>query len=228
MQGTISQARDIAPLIDHTLLKPDITEIEIRRLCDEARMYGFKAVCVNPVFVRQTRKWLRPSSVLTAAVVGFPLGSCLSRTKALEAELAVHDGAHEIDMVIRLDFIKDKRWKKAERDINEVVKASGDALVKVIIETGLLTDVEIARASKLAESAGAAFIKTSTGFLGRGATVEDVQLIRKSCSPAMKIKASGGIKSYSQAAALINAGAHRLGTSAGVFIVNGQQGADGY
>jgi len=227
VQGTIKHARDLASYIDHTLLKPDATEKEIRRLCEEARHFGFKAVCVNPVFVKQTRKWLRRSPVLSVSVVGFPLGTSLTRTKALEAELAVHDGAAEIDMVIRFDLVKERRWKPFEKDISEVVKASGPAPVKVIIETGLLEESEIVRVCKCAESAGAAFIKTSTGFLGRGATVEDVQLIRKTCSPTMKIKASGGIKSFAQALALIEAGADRLGTSSGVLIVNGQEAADG-
>lgn len=227
MQGTIKHSRDLASYIDHTLLKPDATETDIRRLCEEARHYKFKAVCVNPVFVKQTRKWLRTSPVLSVSVVGFPLGASLTRTKALEAELAVHDGAAEIDMVIRLDLLKERRWKKVERDISEVVKASGPAPVKVIIETGLLTESEIIRACKCSEAAGASFIKTSTGFLGRGATVEDVQLIRKSCSPTMKIKASGGVKSFEQALALIDAGADRLGTSSGVLIVNGQEAPNG-
>lgn len=227
MQSTITQARDLASFIDHTLLKPDATENDIRKLCEEARHFGFKAVCVNPVFVKQTRKWLRKSPVLTASVVGFPLGASHTRTKALEAELAVHDGAAEIDMVIRIDLVKERRWKKVERDIAEVVKASGPALVKVILETGLLTEEEIVRACKCSEAAGAAFVKTSTGFLGRGATIEDVRLMRKSCSPAVKIKASGGIKSFEQARALIEAGADRLGSSSGVLIVSGQIAASG-
>ncbi len=224
MQGTISRARDLAPLIDHTLLKPDTTEIDIRRLCEEARTCGFKAVCVNPIFVAKAHARLKNSNVLIASVIGFPLGTHLSQIKSLETERAIQDGASEIDMMIRLDLVKEARWREVENDIREVVRAAGATPVKVILETGLLNEAEIADSCKASESGGAAFVKTATGFLARGASIDDIALMRRSCSPAIKIKASGGIKSFAQAAALVAAGADRLGTSAGVFIVNGQEG----
>lgn len=218
MQGTI----DLAPLIDHTLLKADATEHDIAQLCAEARAHRFKAVCVNPIFVKTTRQLLADTSVLTASVVGFPLGAHLPAVKALETELAVRDGASEIDMVMRIDLAKTGRWKELQDDISTVVKAAGGSGVKVIFETGLLTAEEIALACRASEAAGAAFVKTATGFLGRGATIEDVRLMRASCSPSVKVKASGGIKTAQQALDLVAAGAERLGTSSGVFLVSGQ------
>lgn len=221
MQGTISQPSDLAPLIDHTLLKAEAGEKDIRRLCEEARTNRFKAVCVNPTFVRLCHRTLTGSGVLTASVIGFPLGAHLTRIKALETELAVADGAAEIDMVLRIDLVKAGDWQGVETDIAAVVKAAGPALVKVILETGLLTNDEIVGACKASEAAGAAFVKTATGFLGRGASLEDILLMRKSCSPHVKIKASGGIKTFAQAKQLIEAGANRLGTSSGVHLVSG-------
>lgn len=220
------QITDLASYIDHTLLKPEATSDDIERLCKEALQYSFKAVCVNPVFVAQTRSVLAPSKILTASVIGFPLGTSLSKIKALETELAVKDGATEIDMVIRIDLVKQKKWKEAEADIREVVTAVPGTVVKVILETGLLTPDEIREACKASESAGAAFVKTATGFLGRGATVEDIQLMRSSCS--LQIKASGGVKTVDQARAVIAAGASRIGTSSGVALVTGAAAGAGY
>lgn len=222
-----SSPRELASFIDHTLLKAESTIEDIDRLCQEAREHSFKAVCVNPIFVSRTRERLSGSNVLTASVIGFPLGASLSQTKALETELAVRDGAAEIDMVIRVDLVKTAQWKLAEADVAAVVAAAGRARVKVILETGLLTPEEIRAACKLVEQAGAAFVKTTTGFLGRGATLEDVRLMRESCS--LEIKASGGVKSFEQAKAMIDAGATRIGTSSGVALVtSGESGSAGY
>jgi deoxyribose-phosphate aldolase len=212
---------ELAPFIDHTLLKADASQTDIDRLCEEAAKFKFKAVCVNPIFVRRTRERLSGSLVLTASVIGFPLGASLSLVKARETELAARDGASEIDMVMRLDLAKAGLWAKVQSDINEVVRAAPEAIVKVILETGLLTPQEIVHACHASEQAGAHFVKTATGFIGRGATLEDIELMRKSCSANMQIKASGGIKSFAQAKAMIEAGATRIGTSSGVSLVNG-------
>lgn len=214
-------SKDLAPYIDHTLLRADATSAEIQRLCSEAIRFSFKAVCVNPIFVKATRDMLAGTRVLTASVVGFPLGASLTRVKSLETECAIDDGAREIDMVLRLDLVKSAAWKNVEADIAAVVKAAGGHAVKVILETGLLTHDQISHACKVAEAAGASFVKTSTGFLGRGATIEDIQIMRKSCSKHMQIKASGGIKTFAQALAMIEAGATRIGTSCGVTLLEG-------
>jgi deoxyribose-phosphate aldolase len=176
--------------------------------------------------VKASREFLAGSKVLTASVIGFPLGVSLSQVKALETELACRDGATEIDMVIRLDLAKTARWADVEDGIRSVVKAAGENAVKVILETGLLTSSEIADACRASEAAGARFVKTATGFLGRGATVEDVMLMRKSCG--LEIKASGGVKTFEQALSLIDAGATRLGTSSGVALVTGAVAGGGY
>jgi deoxyribose-phosphate aldolase len=221
MQGTIVHSpADLAPFIDHTLLKADATEKDIVRLCKEAQEFRFKAVCVNPIFVKKTRELLGASNVLTASVVGFPLGTSLSQVKALETELAIADGAAEIDMVVRLDLVKSGAWRAVEADISAVVKSAAGRAVKVILETGLLSHDEVIAACKASEAAGAAFVKTATGFLGRGATLEDVRLMRQTCSAHVQVKASGGVKTFDQAKAMIEAGATRLGTSAGVGLVS--------
>lgn len=218
----ITTPSELAPYIDHTLLKADTSESDIRRICQEARTHSFKAVCVNPTFVALACRELQSSSIMTASVVGFPLGTHATEVKALEAERAVQDGASEIDMVVRIDLVKAGAWREVEKDIAGVVRASGPAGVKVILETGLLTQAEIENACRASEGAGAAFVKTATGFIGRGATIEDVKIMRSSCGPGVRIKASGGIKSFSQAVALVAAGADRLGTSSGVLLVTGQ------
>lgn len=222
----IREPKDLAPYIDHTLLKPESTLKDIEKLCAEARQYTFKAVCVNPIFVKATRELLADSSVMTASVIGFPLGTSLAKVKALETELACADGAREIDMVIRLDLAKSGQWSAAEKDIAEVVRAAGGHVVKVILETGLLSVDEIAHACRASENAGAHFVKTATGFLGRGATVDDVVLMKKSCR--LEVKASGGVKTFEQAVAMIDAGATRLGTSSGVALVTGAKAGGGY
>ena len=222
----IRDPKDLARYIDHTLLKPESTLKDIEKLCSEARQYSFKAVCVNPVFARSTRDYLSGSDVLTASVIGFPLGLSSTKVKALETEIAISDGAREIDMVLRLDLAKTAQWSLAETDIAEVVRAADGHVVKVILETGLLTASEIADACRAAQNAGAHFVKTATGFLGRGATVDDVTLMRRSC--ALEIKASGGVKTFAQAVAMIEAGATRLGTSSGVALVLGTAADGGY
>ena len=217
---------DLAQYIDHTLLKPEATLSDIQKLCEEAKKYSFKAVCVNPIFVKATREFLAGSKVLTASVIGFPLGTSLPETKAKETELAIRDGATEIDMVIRLDLVKAGKWDEVVADISAVVNAAQGHKVKVILETGLISPEQIVEACKASEKAKAAFVKTATGFLGRGASLEDVALMKKSCS--LEVKASGGVKTFEQAKAMLEAGATRLGTSSGVQLVTGAQAQGGY
>ncbi|MES2855797.1 MAG: deoxyribose-phosphate aldolase [Bdellovibrionota bacterium] len=230
MQSTRVPAKpsDLAPFIDHTLLKADACTADIEKLCEEAVAHSFKAVCVNPVFVKLARQKLGSSGVLVASVIGFPLGAHSSAVKAEETRQAVADGAAEIDMVIRIDFAREARWKELESDIRSVVQAAGSARVKVILETGLLDKASIVEACKASERAGAAFVKTATGFLGRGATVEDIETMRKSVSEKIEIKASGGVKTFAQAIAMIEAGATRIGTSSGVALVTGTAAGSGY
>ena len=211
---------DIARFIDHTLLKPDATEEMIENLCNEAKKYNFYAVCINPYYVKLAKNILRNSNVKIATVIGFPLGANTSKIKALEAEESIKDGADELDMVINIAALKNKDYDKVIEDIEEVVKkAKGNALVKVIIETCLLTEDEKVRACNLSLEAGANFVKTSTGFNGKGATVEDIRLIKSVVGDKMKIKASGGIRDYETAIKMIEAGANRIGASSSVKIV---------
>jgi len=224
--------RELARLIDHTALKPDTTEARIRTLCEEARRYGFAAVCVNPCYVPLAAELLQGSEVAVCTVVGFPLGANRTTIKAAEAEQAIRDGAAELDMVLNIGLLKSGRLREVLEDIRAVVEVARQAppppgrdriLVKVILETALLTDAEKETACRLALEAGADFVKTSTGFAGGGATVEDVALMRRVVGDRMGVKASGGIRTRAQAEALVAAGASRLGTSAGVALV--QDGA---
>lgn len=217
---------DIAKYIDHTLLKPEATADEIKKLCLEAREYGFAAVCVNPPFVKQCADLLRGSNVAVATVVGFPLGAHTTQTKVFETEQALVDGATEIDMVINIGALKAKRDDFVRDDIRAVVQAAHKvgALVKVIIEAALLTDEEKTRASRLSKEAGADFVKTSTGFGPGGATAHDVALMRAAVGPDIGVKAAGGVKNLAQAQELISAGATRIGASAGVKIVQEARG----
>ncbi len=213
---------DLARYIDHTLLKPDATEEQIRNLCAEALEYNFRSVCVNPTWVSLCSQLLRGSEVLTCTVVGFPLGANEPETKALEARRAIRSGAREIDMVLNVGALKSGDDALVLRDIRAVVEAcrDGSAVCKVILETALLSDDEKRLACELARKARANFVKTSTGFSTGGATVEDVALMAEVVRPAgMEVKASGGIKSYTDAKALIAAGATRLGASASMAIV---------
>lgn len=220
---------DLARFIDHTLLKPEATPADIDRLCDEALQYRFAAVCVNPVWVQRAARRLRGSDVGVASVVGFPLGAVHPRVKAQETRQALRDGAREIDMVINVGALKGGDHELVERDIRGVSDACREvgALNKVILETALLSDQEKVFASRLAKRAGAHFVKTSTGFGPAGATVFDVALMREAVGPDLGVKAAGGIRSADEAHEMISAGATRIGASAGVQMVTGQQGGKG-
>jgi len=216
----------LAKLIDHTLLKPDTTEAQIRALCAEARQHGFMSVCVNPHWVPLCAELLAGSDVRVCTVIGFPLGANRSEIKAVEAEDAVARGAAEVDMVLNIGALKSGQEDVVRNDIRAVVDAvSGEALVKVILETGLLTDDEKVRACQLAKEAGADFVKTSTGFGHGGATVADIALMRRTVGPDMGVKASGGVRDYAGAMAMVEAGATRIGASAGVAILAGLESA---
>jgi deoxyribose-phosphate aldolase len=215
---------DLARYIDHTLLKPDATGQDIDRYCAEARKYGFAAVCVNPVWVKRAAQNLRGSNVVVASVVGFPLGAQTTDIKVLEARRALRDGAREIDMVMNVGALKGGDQATVQQDIARVAETCHEAraVLKVILETGLLADEEKVIASKLARAARADFVKTSTGFGPGGATPFDVALMREAVGPAMGVKASGGVRTAEQAEALIAAGATRIGASAGIAIVSGE------
>src|SRR5512142_2840363 len=221
--GVIPQDLNLARMIDHTLLKPDATQQEIAQLCFEARKYGFASVCVNPTWVSLCAELLKGSSVKVCTVIGFPLGATSSETKAFETETAIRQGATEIDMVINIGALKARDLDTVAKDILGVVKVAHPrgALVKVIIETVLLTDEEKTIASLIAKEAGADFVKTSTGFAGGGATVQDVALMRRVVGPEMGVKAAGGVRTFEDAENMIKAGATRIGASAGVKIIQG-------
>ncbi|MBT3181464.1 MAG: deoxyribose-phosphate aldolase [Deltaproteobacteria bacterium] len=206
--------------IDHTVLKPDAKPADIEKLCDEARKNEFAAVCVNPVFVEQAAGLLQGSAVQIATVVGFPLGANTTKTKVDETLNAIENGATEIDMVMAIGLFKAGKFDQVRNDITEVVKAAGTKPVKVILETCLLTDQEIAEASTMAADSGAAYVKTSTGFSNGGATLEAVEIMKRAVGDRCKIKASGGIKTRDAAIMMVEAGAERIGTSSGVSLVN--------
>lgn len=211
---------NIASMIDHTLLKPEATEEMIENLCKEAKENGFAAVCVNPFYVKKAKELLEGTEVKVATVVGFPLGANVKEVKAFEAKKAIEDGADEIDMVINIGALKNGDYEIVKEDIKAVVdEAKGKAIVKVIIETCLLTDEEKIKACELAKEAGAHYVKTSTGFNKAGATVEDVKLMKETIGENMKIKASGGIRDYETAKAMIDAGASRIGASSSTKII---------
>jgi len=211
----------IAKTIDHTMLKAIATADQIKELCVEARKYGFASVCVNPTWVPLCAKELSGSGVKVCTVIGFPLGANRSETKAFEAKLAVEQGAQEVDMVINIGLAKAGDFRGVEDDIHAVVDAvKGKALVKVIIETCYLTDAEKVKVCQAAESAGANFVKTSTGFGTGGANPEDVKLMKKTVGDRLSVKASGGIRSYHDAILMLDAGADRIGASSGVAIVS--------
>ncbi|KMT21392.1 deoxyribose-phosphate aldolase [Clostridium cylindrosporum] len=211
---------DIKEFIDHTLLKPEATLEEVKALCSEAKKNGFAAVCINPCFVSHARNELEGSKVKVCTVIGFPLGASTSKVKALETRDAIENGADEVDMVINIGRLKEGDIDYVRSDINSVVfEARNKAVVKVIIETSLLTDTEKEIACKLAKEVGADFVKTSTGFSGGGATLDDVKLMKKAVEGSLKVKASGGIRSYEDAINMISAGADRLGTSSSLKII---------
>ena len=212
--------KNLSRYIDHTLLKADATENEVIKLCNEAKEYDFFSVCINPGFVELATKELRESNVAVCTVIGFPLGASTPETKAFETRDAIHKGAAEVDMVINISKLKDKKDEEVLKDIKAVVDAADKkALVKVIIETCLLTDEEKERACKLAKDAGADFVKTSTGFSTGGATKEDIALMRKTVGTEMGVKASGGVRTYEDAVTMIESGATRIGASASIAIV---------
>ena len=214
-------APPLARLIDHTVLKPDTTEAQIRALCAEAREYCFASVCVSPVWVPVAAEELGGCTSKVCTVVGFPHGAVRTPVKAFETERAVRDGAEEIDMVLAIGRMKSEQYERVEADIRAVVDAAGGRTVKVILETALLTDEEKVIACVLAQNAGADFVKTSTGFASGGASPQDVALMRRVVGSGMGVKASGGVRSAEDAYAMVEAGATRLGASAGVAILKG-------
>ncbi len=223
---------DLAQKIDHTLLKSTLTLTELEKLCREALEFQFKTVCIPPTWVKDGVKLLQGSRVGTITVVGFPLGYSDAASKALEARIAIEQGASEIDMVLNVSFLKNARYTELEADVATVAHACGPIPLKVIIETAYLTDDEKVKAALIAEKAGAQFVKTSTGFATgvpvTGATLADIELLRKTLKPETKIKASGGVRDLAMAYDLIRAGADRLGTSSGVSILAGLKVDGGY
>ncbi|EMC13646.1 deoxyribose-phosphate aldolase [Streptococcus mutans] len=214
--------------IDHTLLKPESRQDQIDKLIREAKTYNFASVCINPTWVSYAAKALEGTDIKVCTVIGFPLGATTSAVKAFETKDAISHGADEVDMVINIGQAKSGHFAFVEEDIRAVVEASGDKLVKVIIETCLLTDKEKIKACQAAVAAGADFVKTSTGFSTAGARLDDVRLMRQTVGPDVGVKAAGGTRSLEDAQAFIEAGATRIGTSAGVTIMEGKQTNSGY
>ncbi|MPQ43924.1 deoxyribose-phosphate aldolase [Clostridium tarantellae] len=215
--------KQLAKMIDHTILKADASEKAIRELCKEALEYNFASVCINPSNIKLCSDLLKDSDVKVCTVIGFPLGANTTEVKAFEAKDAIEKGATEVDMVINIGKLKDKDYDYVEKDIKAVVDAAkGKSLTKVIIETCLLTDDEKIMACKLAKKAGADFVKTSTGFSTGGATPEDIKLMRETVGPEMGVKASGGVRSIEDAEAVIKNGATRIGASASIAICEGK------
>ena len=218
---------ELAKKFDHTLLKATAIETDIRKLCDEAKTYGFASVCVNPCWVPLAAELLDGTGVLVCTVIGFPLGANATDLKALEAKLALDQGAGEVDMVLNVGWALQGRWDQVEQDIRAVRQASGTATLKVILETCYLSTDQIAKASQVSTSAGANFVKTSTGFGTAGATADHVRLMKKNIKASMQVKASGGIRTLSDTLDLLEAGADRIGASASVAIVKEFQGEHG-
>lgn len=217
-----------AKFIDHTLLKPESTRQQIDQIIDEAKEYNFKSICVNPTHVKYAAERLNDSDVLVCTVIGFPLGATATATKIFETEDAIKNGATELDMVINIGALKDGRFEDVQKDIEGVVGAANGKTVKVIIETVLLSDEEKVKASELAKAAGADFVKTSTGFAGGGATPEDVKLMKDTVGDELEVKASGGVRSLEDFNKMIDAGATRIGASAGVQIIQGLESDSDY
>ena len=211
-----------ASMIDHTLLKAEATKEQIEKLCAEAKEFGFASVCVNPTWVKYCSELLQNSDVLVCTVIGFPLGANTPAVKAFEAKDAIANGAQEVDMVINIGALKDRNYEQVQADIAAVVEAAkGSAIVKVIIETCLLTEEEKVKACELSVAAGADYVKTSTGFSTGGATAEDIALMRKTVGPELGVKASGGVRSLEDMQKMVEAGATRIGASSGVAIMKG-------
>lgn len=214
--------------IDHTLLKPEATQAQIEVLCNEAREYDFMSVCVNPSQIELCKKLLEGSDVVVCTVVGFPLGATLTSVKVFEAQEALRLGASEVDMVINIGALKEGRTQFVEDEIRAIKEAVGDKILKVIIETALLTEEEIVIASQLVVKAGADFVKTSTGFSTAGATVEHVALMKQTVGDKAQVKAAGGVRNTDDLKEMIAAGATRIGTSAGVKLMQGEKSEGGY
>lgn len=213
--------KELASYIDHTLLKPDASRAQILEVCKEAKEYHFASVCVNSCWIPLVASELQGSGVAPCTVIGFPLGACLTSVKVKEAVDSIASGAEEIDMVINVGAVKSCEWDVVRSDIAAVNEVKGNAKLKVIIETCLLTDEEKVRVCEIAKEVGVDFVKTSTGFSTGGATAEDIALMRKTVGENIGVKASGGVRTLDDALAMIKAGASRLGASAGVKIVNG-------
>jgi len=218
----------IAGIIDHTILKADAKISEVEQICKEAIEYNFKSVCVNPYMVPHAANFLKGSKSLVCTVIGFPLGASSSETKAFETEDAIKNGADEIDMVLNVGALKSKEYAVVENDIKAVVKAAKGKLVKVILEVCLLTPEEIKLASEISINGGANYVKTSTGFSTGGATVEAITIMRDTVGDALGVKASGGVRDKEGLIAMVNAGATRIGASAGIAIISGKTGSSSY
>ena len=210
---------DIAKLIDHTLLKPEATETDIKKLCKEAEKYGFFSVCVNPCFIKTAREKLSGTDVKVSTVIGFPLGAMHSKVKIHEAMEAVLTGADELDVVINIGMIKSNNWTAVQKEISDLVTATPDVIHKIIIETYYLSDDEKINASLAVMESGAEFVKTSTGFAPSGATVKDIEMIKAATKGKVGIKAAGGIRTLKDVLTFIKAGATRIGTSSGITII---------
>jgi len=220
--------QNYAAMIDHTLLKAEATRDQIKKLCEEAKQYGFASVCVNPTWVKYAAELLEGAESVVCTVIGFPLGANTSAVKAFETKDAIANGASEIDMVINIGAMKNGEFDLVREDIKAVVDAANGTLVKVIIETSLLTDEEKVKACELAALAGADFVKTSTGFSTGGATAEDIALMRKTVGPEIGVKASGGVRSLEDMKLMVENGATRIGASSGVAIMNGLTSESNY
>lgn len=215
-------------MIDHTVLKADTTKETVKRIFDEAMECGFASVCINPCHVKFASEYLKDSDVKVCTVIGFPLGATTSSTKAFETNEAIENGADEIDMVMNIGAMKDKNYDYVLNDIQSVVKAAKGKVVKVILETCLLTKEEIREACQICQKAGADFVKTSTGFSMRGATIEDVEIMKATVGDTMKVKAAGGVRTYEDMVKIVEAGADRIGTSAGCSLVKGKEAKSDY
>ncbi len=226
--GAKGYNKELAVMIDHTLLKPDATADEVMKLCNEARQYVFASVCINPGFVKLAAECLKGSPVKVCTVIGFPLGATTSVTKALETRDAIANGAEEIDMVINVGALKAGNYELVHKDIEAVVEAAAGRIVKVIIEAALLTDEEKVMACKLSKQACADFVKTSTGFGPGGATAHDIELMRQTVGKYMGVKASGGIRTWDDAVAYLDMGCTRLGVGDAAAILDGRPAAGAY
>jgi deoxyribose-phosphate aldolase len=216
--------KQLAGMIDHTLLKPEATELKVRQLCEEAVQYGFASVCINPLHVKLAKSILDTTSVKVCTVIGFPLGANVTAVKAFETKTAVAEGADEVDMVLNIGALKDKNYELVEADIRAVVEAAGNGItVKVILENCLLDNEEIKTACRICEISGANFVKTSTGFNKWGAKAEDIKAMKAAVGDRLGVKAAGGIRDFETAKEMIQAGADRIGASNSIQIVTAEQ-----